>query len=434
MTYVMLRRSRKAPEPCCSANSLAANGPKMPAIDQGIQMKERSDVDPQSRHVQRRRRSPACWRHPSLADDLKLPRQKVELVAPPFVHAHEQATKQGPKIMEFKLTIEEKKVVIDEQGTTFQAMTFNGSMPGPLMVVHEGDYVEVTLVNPATNSMPHNIDFHSATGALGGGALTLVNPGEQVVLRWKATRTGTFVYHCAPGGPMIPWHVVSGMNGAVMVLPRDGLNDGKGHPLHYDKVYYIGEQDMYVPRDEKGKFKSYDSPGEAYTDTVEVMRKLTPTHVVFNGKVGALTGKNALTANVGETVLIVHSQANRDSRPHLIGGHGDYVWETGKFSNPPETGLETWFIRGGSAGAALYKFLQPGIYAYVTHNLIEAAELGATAHFKVEGKWNDDLMTQVKAPAEIPAADQDQLTDRRRTRVPARAGTLPLEPSRRRPC
>jgi FtsP/CotA-like multicopper oxidase with cupredoxin domain len=73
------------------------------------------------------------------ADDLKLPRQKVELVAPPFVHAHEQATKQGPKIIEFKLTIEEKKVVVDDKGTTFQAMTFNGSMPGPLMVVHEGD-------------------------------------------------------------------------------------------------------------------------------------------------------------------------------------------------------------------------------------------------------------------------------------------------------
>jgi nitrite reductase (NO-forming) len=341
---------------------------------------------------------------PALADDLKLPRQKVELVAPPFVHPHEQATKAGPKIMEFTLRIEEKKVVIDAEGTTFHAMTFNGSMPGPLMVVHEGDYVEVTLINPDSNSLPHNIDFHSATGALGGGALTLVNPGEQVVLRWKATRTGTFVYHCAPGGPMIPWHVVSGMNGAVMVLPRDGLNDGKGHPLHYDKIYYIGEQDMYVPRDANGKFKSYESPGKAYTDTIEVMRKLTPTHVVFNGKVGALTGKNALTANVGETVLIVHAQANRDSRPHLIGGHGDYVWETGKFSNPPETGLETWFVRGGSAAAALYTFQQPGIYAYVTHNLIEAAILGATAHFKVEGKWNDDLMTQVKAPAKIPPA------------------------------
>jgi len=137
-------------------------------------------------------------------------------------------------------------------------------------------------------------------------------------------------------------------------------------------------------------------------DTVKVMRGLIPTHVVFNGAVGALTAKNALTSKVGETVLIVHSQANRDSRPHLIGGHGDHVWETGKFGNAPETGLETWFIRGGSAGAALYTFLQPGIYAYVTHNLIEATELGAAAHFKVEGKWNDDLMKQVSPPGPIP--------------------------------
>ena len=209
-------------------------------------------VDPQNRHDGRRRCSPHAGDTRS-CQELKLPRQKVELVAPPFVHAHEQATKQGPKIIEFTMTIEEKEVVIDDEGTTFQAMTFNGSMPGPMMVVHEGDYVELTLVNPDTNAMPHNIDFHSATGALGGGELTMVNPGEQVVLRWKATRTGVFVYHCAPGGPMIPWHVVSGMNGAVMVLPRDGLKDGKGKPLHYDRVYYIGEQDLYVPRDENGQ-------------------------------------------------------------------------------------------------------------------------------------------------------------------------------------
>ena len=137
---------------------------------------------------------------PAFADDLKLMREKVELVAPPFVHPHEQATKQGPKIMEFRLVVEEKKIVIDDQGTTLQAMTFNGSIPAPLMVVHEGDYVEVTLVNPETNSMPHNIDFHAATGAAGGGDLTLIHPGEQVVLRWKATRTGVFVYHCIPGG------------------------------------------------------------------------------------------------------------------------------------------------------------------------------------------------------------------------------------------
>jgi nitrite reductase (NO-forming) len=338
---------------------------------------------------------------PAPAEDLKLGRQKVELVAPPFVHAHEQATRESPKIMEFRLVTQEKEVVIDDAGTKLRAMTFNGSIPAPMMVVHEGDYVEVTLVNPATNTMPHNIDFHAATGALGGGDLTLIYPGEQVVLRFKATRTGVFVYHCIPGGDMIPWHIASGMSGVMMVLPRDGLKDRAGNPLHYDRVYDIGENDFYVPRDEAGKFKRYDSPAEAFADTLELMRKLVPTHVVFNGRVGALTGKNAMFAKVGETVLIVHSQPDRDSRPHLIGGHGDYVWETGKFSNPPEVGLETWFIRGGSAGAALYKFLEPGVYAYVNHNMIEAVELGATAHFKVEGAWDSDLMTQVKAPGPI---------------------------------
>ncbi|MBN8956704.1 MAG: nitrite reductase, copper-containing [Rhizobiales bacterium] len=344
---------------------------------------------------------------PALAQDLsKLARVKVDLVAPPFIHPHEQATKAAPRIVEFKMNIEEKEITIDGDGTKIHAMTFNGSVPGPMMVVHENDYVELTLVNPDTNSMAHNIDFHAATGALGGGELTLINPGEQVVLRFKATRPGVFVYHCAPGGPMIPWHVVSGMSGAIMVLPRDGLKDETGKPLHYDKAYYVGENDFYVPKDENGKFKHYDSGGESYPETVEVMRKLIPTHVVFNGAVGALTGKNALQASVGERVLVVHSQANRDSRPHLIGGHGDYVWETGKFANPPQKDLETWFIRGGSAGAALYTFREPGIYAYVTHNLIEAVELGGTAHFKVDGKWNDDLMKQIRPPEPIGAGDK----------------------------
>ena len=330
-----------------------------------------------------------------------LPRKKVTLVAPPFVHEHDQVAKEGPAVVEFTMTIEEKPIVIDDDDTQLNAMTYNGSIPGPLMVVHQDDYVELTLINPETNMMPHNIDFHAATGALGGGGLTLINPGEQVTLRFKADRAGTFVYHCAPGGPMIPWHVVSGMSGAIMILPRDGLKNDKGEPVTYDRLFYIGENDFYIPKDEKGKFRKYESHAEAYPDMVEVMRKLTPSHVVFNGKVGALTGENAMKAKVGERVLLVHSQANRDTRPHLIGGHGDYVWEHGKFDNPPVRDMETWFIRGGSAGAALYTFRQPGIYAYVNHNLIEAVELGATAHFSVEGEWNNDLMEQVAAPSAI---------------------------------
>jgi nitrite reductase (NO-forming) len=101
-------------------------------------------------------------------------------------------------------------------------------------------------------------------------------------------------------------------------------------------------------------------------------------------------------------VLMIHNQSNRDSRPHLIGGHGNYVWET-SFSTPPLTGVETWFVRGGTAVASMYTFEQPGVYAYVNHNLIEAALLGATAHFVVEGEWNNALMEQVVAPRTFEA-------------------------------
>src|SRR5438874_401853 len=52
------------------------------------------------------------------ADLASLPHERVELVTPPFTHAHEQATTAGPKVMEFTMTIEEKSLVIDADGTT----------------------------------------------------------------------------------------------------------------------------------------------------------------------------------------------------------------------------------------------------------------------------------------------------------------------------
>ncbi len=353
--------------------------------------------------------APAQADKPSKAGGLK--RVKQEMVKPPLLPKHTQKAKGGPKIVEVELVVREREMTIDPLGTTIQALTFMGSVPAPIIVVHEGDYVELTVVNPkgeiegvgsvegwegtSTNIMSHNIDLHAVTGALGGAGMTLVAPGQKATIRFKATKAGVFVYHCAPGGPMIPYHVVQGMNGAIMVLPRDGLKDGKGNSLHYDRAYYVGEQDFYIPKGLDGNYKTFDSPAAAMPETLEVMKTNEPSHVVFNGAVGALTGENSLTAKVGESVLFIHSQANRDTRPHLIGGHGDYVWQSGSFDDAPQTNLETWFIAGGSAGAALYTFQQPGLYVYLNHNLIDAVLKGAAAHVKVEGEWNNDLLEQI---------------------------------------
>ena len=340
---------------------------------------------------------PRTWEPQDVSN---LERVQQELVAPPSLPEHEQTYDGEPRVVEVRMVVEEKEIEV-ASGAFIWAFTFNGSVPGPIIVVHEGDYVELTLVNPSSNKLLHNIDFHASVGALGGGALTQVGPGQEVVLRFRAVKPGVFVYHCAPGGTMVPWHVTHGMNGAIMVLPEGGLKDPAGNPLRYDRSYYVGEQDYYLPRDENGEFKRYDSPEVSLVDDLEAMKTLIPTHIVFNGVTGALQGDGQLTANVGENVLIVHAQSNRQSYPHLIGGHGDYVWERGGFNDPPQLGLETWVIAAGSAGASIHTIRQPGTYVYLSHNLIEAFAYDAKAILVAEGELNNDLMEQVNPPGPI---------------------------------
>jgi nitrite reductase (NO-forming) len=333
-------------------------------------------------------------------DGDNLPKVTQDMVAPPMLPKFDQVDKDGPKVVQVTFTVEEKKMEI-APGDSMWAFTFNGTVPGPMIVVHQGDYVELTLKNPATNTQTHNIDFHASTGAMGGGDLTLVNPGQEVKLRFKATRTGVFIYHCAPGGNMVPIHVTSGMNGAIMVLPRDGLKDENGNSVAFDKAYYIMQQDYYLPKDKDGKVENIATPQQSIEAVGEAMKSLQPTLLPFNGHLGALTGKNAMTANVGDKVLFITGEANRDTRMHLIGGQADLYWPGGKFNNKPFTDYETWEVPGGSAAAVLYKFREPGTYAFLDHNLIEAFDYGALAQVKVEGKWDSTYMKQVEKPTEI---------------------------------
>lgn len=325
---------------------------------------------------------------------------KEALVTPPFLPKFNQVDTGTPKVVEVELVVQEKELQVAPDAKIW-ALTYNGSVPGPLIVVHQNDYVQVTIVNPKTNTLTHNIDFHAATGDLGGGSISIVSPGQQVTFRFKATKPGVFVYHCAPGGIMVPLHVVSGMNGAIMVLPRKGLADENGNPITFDKAYYVAEQDYYIPKDKNGKYMEFPTPADGFGAMLQVMQTLTPSHIVFNGAKNSLTGDKALTAKVGDKVLFITSEANRDTRIHIIGGHADLYWQGGSFSNKPLTNFESWPVVGGSAVAIIYKFRQPGTYLYLDHNLINAFLFGANAEINVKGDNNDDLMKQISKPNKI---------------------------------
>ena len=108
-----------------------------------------------------------------------------------------------------------------EEGHTFEFFTYNATVPGPPLRVRVGDWVDVTLINPATSRHEHSVDFHAVSGMAGGASALRVAPGERARTIWRAIIPGMFIYHCASG-----WasdHVAKGMYGAIIVEPEEGL-------------------------------------------------------------------------------------------------------------------------------------------------------------------------------------------------------------------
>ena len=271
-------------------------------------------------------------------------------------------------------------------GITFPFLTFNGSVPGPAIVVCLGDWVEVTLKNLAGNRFAHNVDFHAATGALGGGAASIVGLGQRTTFRFQALKEGAFVYHCA-FAPIV-MHVSSGMYGSIIVLLKGGLPD-------VDKEFYLMEGDFCTE-------PSADDPkGHVYSQ--ERVTNENPSYVVTNGRVGALTGDNVLKAKVEEKVRFYYGQANDESWIHIIGGHFDKVYITGSFHPDfdEEYGVETTSVPAGSVTVAEYTFKYPGLYLLVNHKLIRATEKGQAVQIIVEGEENLDIMTVIEAPTAV---------------------------------
>ena len=99
-------------------------------------------------------------------DIASLPKENAVLGIPP--QAAPPITRNAPARVVVDLEVIEKKSEIAE-GVTYTYWTFGGTVPGPMIRVRRGDFVEFHLKNHPDNTMPHNIDLHAVTGP-GGGA------------------------------------------------------------------------------------------------------------------------------------------------------------------------------------------------------------------------------------------------------------------------
>jgi zinc transporter, ZIP family len=104
-------------------------------------------------------------------------------------------------------------------GLTVMANTYNGVVPGPALVVQQGDTLVLDYTNDDTT--PDSIHLHGihdipvTMDGVGGISQPLVAHGGHFVYRFVADQPGTFIYHTHDDEAMLD----SGLYGAIIVEP-----------------------------------------------------------------------------------------------------------------------------------------------------------------------------------------------------------------------
>jgi FtsP/CotA-like multicopper oxidase with cupredoxin domain len=121
------------------------------------------------------------------------------------------------------LTAEQASIRL-ASGARVDAWTFDGRSPGPALRVHQGDLVEVTLVNrdigDGVTIHWHGVDVPNAEDGVAGVTQDSVAPGERYVYRFRPEQVGTFWYHTHQDASK---GVKLGLYGVLVILPRKPL-------------------------------------------------------------------------------------------------------------------------------------------------------------------------------------------------------------------
>lgn len=281
-------------------------------------------------------------------------------------------------------------------GVRYQAWTFGGAIPGPVIHVREGDRVVFTMKNrsdqkvsvtppsagaspflaslaadplpkpaPIAAPMHHSMDFHSGTVAP-NDKWRMIQPGESIRFEWVANYPGVHLYHC--GVPPILMHMAMGQYGVVVVSPRDGLPTD----ADVDREYVVVQAEFYL------------KPGDNGLHVLDYAAALAkqPSHVAFNGHTQALT-EQPLIADAGQRVrLYFHNVGPSDgSSFHVVGAIFDRVFYEGNPRND-WAGMQT--VAFGASNGGVVEFIAPeeGKYILVDHEFADAQK-GAVGYLQV---------------------------------------------------
>ena len=212
------------------------------------------------------------------------------------------------------------------------------------MVVTQGDKVEITLVNGASEEMdvrmPHSIDYHSSEVAP-NEAFKTIDPGETHKFSFVAKHPGVFMYHCATDPVLM--HTGAGMVGMMVVKPKNLA------PV--DRELWMTQQEFYIG----------DEGQDA--DPAKMAEK-APDVLAFNGY-AAQYKEHPITVKRGETIrmYVLNAGPSIWSAFHVIGT----VFDKTMVEGTPGHDAQTINLAPSQGAWVEFTLDEEGSYPFVTH-------------------------------------------------------------------
>jgi nitrite reductase (NO-forming) len=266
-----------------------------------------------------------------------------------------------------RLNIEHSKVSI-APGIRYEAWTFGGTVPAPVIHVRLGQLVRVTLHN--SSPMPHSVDFHAALVAP-NVAFSDVMPGASKSFAFRAMTPGVFMYHCGTAPAFM--HIANGMYGAIIVEPPN--------MPRADRQYVLVSGEWYLNNAGLGQAASLD---------MTKALNMTPDWVTWNGY-AAQYKTHPLTAAPGETVRfwVVDAGPSLNTDFHVVGSILSRAWINADLVDAPQRDIQTAVVPAGGGGVFDIT-ARRGIYPFVSHSFasVQMGEVGLLNVGNVKGTMN----------------------------------------------
>ena len=263
--------------------------------------------------------------------------------------------------------VAERTQVQVANNVTYDAWSFNGTVPAPTIWVTQCENVHFTLIN--NDTMAHSIDFHAAQ-VNWATVYAPVAPGQSLSFNFTPSYPGIFMYHC--GVPPVLEHIANGMYGVIIV-------NGTGSyalPPAPGGEHVIIESEFYL--------NNQPNTDGSYSGNYTKMLAATPTYVVFNGKAFQYQA-NPLVVKPNQLVrLYVFNEGPSIWEAfHVIGGIIDTAYIDGNPLNA-QHGLQTVNIPPAGGAIIDMYFTDPGGMNPFVNHAFAYAQIGAVGVFKVE--------------------------------------------------